>query len=124
MPLFLYALLAYGYIATPVLLTWRSIRWCKHPTKTISGYLALTSLFLAIASALLAIGAAVYANTIGGFPFYDPRLLQIYRWGLLLTISAFTVSLGGVWRANSLRWLSPITSIGTLVFWFCAASTE
>ncbi len=35
------------------------------------------------ASAILYYSTAVYARLIGGFPFYDPALLRIYRYGAL-----------------------------------------
>jgi hypothetical protein len=48
---------------------------------TLFSVLSLIGFTLASASGLLAVSSVLYAHAIGGFPFYDPRLLRIYRWG-------------------------------------------
>jgi hypothetical protein len=85
--------------------------------------LSLAGFTLASASALLAISAVVYAQAIG-FPFYDPRLLRAYRWGCLLSISGIVFAISGVWRKSPLRWLAPACSVGTLLFWLMATTSE
>jgi hypothetical protein len=76
------------------------------------------------ASGLLATSSVLYAHAIGGFPFYDPLLLRIYRWGALLSLSGTVFAFIGVWRPGPLRWHAPACAVGTLLFWFAAAMGE
>lgn len=123
--MFVYALFAYGWFGTPMLLVWSWSDWIRKPkSRSGNSYCALGSLIIATASVLLFIGLLTYSKMIGGFQFYDPRLLQTYRIGLLVSLLSIVASLGGVWRRNPLRWLSPLTAVGTLVLWVCAAASE
>jgi len=70
------------------------------------------------------VSAMLYARAVGGFPFYDPLLLRIYRWGALLSLSGIVFAVIGVWRPSPLRWHAPACAIGTLLFWFAAAMGE
>jgi len=60
----------------------------------------------------LALGSLIYAHAIGGFPYYDPRLLRIYRWGTGLSLLGVVFGIGGVWRRSALRWHAPALSVG------------
>src|SRR5438477_12958241 len=113
------------YAGLPGLLIWGWVRWFKrtHP-RTLSSILSLVGLSLATASALLAIPSTVYAHAIGGFPYYDPRLLRIYRWGGLLSLSGIVFGFAGLWRPGPVRWLAPVCSLGTALFWFASAMGE
>ena len=73
---------------------------------------------------MLAVSSIVYAVAIHGFPFYDPGLLRIYRWGFLLSAGGIVLGLTGVWAPNALRWQAPLAGLGTLSFWMIAAATE
>lgn len=118
-------LVVLGYLVAPVMLIWGWVRWVKRAKqRTISTILSLSGFILATCSALLAISSAVYAVGINGFPFYDPRLLRIFRWGMLLSAAGLLLSIGGVWRKSSLRWHSPASALGMLAFWFLAAVGE
>jgi len=86
--------------------------------------MSLIGFAFATASALLAISTEVYAKAIGGFTFYDPTLLRIYRYGALLSLSGIVFSFAGIWRTNALRWFALICSVGTLMYWFMMASSE
>src|SRR5438477_12901352 len=86
------------YAGLPALLIWGWVRWFKRTQpRTLSSILSLVGLSLATASALLAIPSTVYAHAIGGFPYYDPRLLRIYRWGGLLSLSGIVFGFAGLW---------------------------
>jgi hypothetical protein len=113
-----YLLTPLGFILgwTRFIQTWREF----NPARIFS----LTGFAFATASALLAIFSITYAQEIGGFSFYDPRLLRFLRTGSLLSLAAITLSLGGVWKRGPLRWLSPACSLGTLLFWLGAAMGE
>jgi hypothetical protein len=125
MPAFLYALIFVGYIVAPCALIWSWVQWAKQPRGTnIAAHISFIGLLFATASALLAIGTHIYARAIGGFPFYDPRLLRIYRYGLLLSLIGVVSGLTGLAKKSSTRWLSPVSAFGTLIYWFCAASSE
>src|SRR5215472_5519914 len=89
LPKILFVLWISVIAGVPTMLAWGWARWARRkPRLTPSAALSIAGFSLATASALLAIAAAVYAQAIGGFPYYDPRLLRIYRWGALLSLSA------------------------------------
>jgi hypothetical protein len=101
------------------------LRWWKQAkTRNLSSIMSLIGFALATASALLAVSTAVYAKAIGGFPFYDPAVLRIYRYGVLISLSGIMFSLAGLWRPCALRWYAPLCSLGALMYWFLQASTE
>jgi len=120
------ALLAVGsYVGLPALMIWGWVRWSKlTQPRTLPSILSLVGFTLATASGLLATSAMLYARAVGGFPFYDPLLLRIYRWGALLSLSGIVFAVIGVWRPSPLRWHAPACAIGTLLFWFAAAMGE
>jgi len=116
--LFLYACLPAG-------LVWGWARWKRTPWQhNFSFSFSFAGLAFATLSALLAVGSTAYARIIGGFPFYDPLLLRIYRWGALLSLAGIGTGICGVWRPNPLRWLGPICAVGMLVFWIAMAEGE
>lgn len=106
------------YIAAPVLLITGWTRWARLPQpRDIIPMLALAGFIVGSASALLALGAVIYAWSIGGFPYYDPRLLRIYGVGLQLSLAGLIVGLLGLARPSSLRWHAPILSLAMIVLW-------
>ncbi len=112
-------------ILLPAAIIWSWVRWTKYEkARSVISYLAAIGLAFATASALLAVSAIIYAPHIGGFPFYDPRLLRIYRWGALLSLIGIIFAFGGVWKPSPLRWLAPACTFGTLLYWFGAAAGE
>jgi hypothetical protein len=113
------------YLAVACGLLWGWLRWSgAEKNWGAPSALSFSGFGLATSSALLAVGALVYGHAIGGFPHYDPRLMRIYRWGSLLSMSGIIVGLGGVWRKNALRWHSPLCAAGMLIFWLEAAASE
>jgi len=110
---------------TPLVIVWGWIRWARREKQwTILAVLSFAGFTLATASALLAVSSSIYARFIGGFSYYDPRLMRIYAFGALLSASALILSLSGVWRLSPLRWHALFCSFGTLVCWFAVAETE
>ncbi len=77
----LVVLLAVGfYVGLPAVMIWGWVRWLKRKQpRTLLSVLSLIGFTLATASGLLATSAMLYARAVGGFPFYDPLLLRIYR---------------------------------------------
>jgi len=125
MGVFWVTLIVGGYVAAPAVLIWGWVRWMWRPKqRNLCSILSLASFSLATASALLAVLARIYAFSIGGFPYFDPRLLKIYRWGILLSLTGILLGISGVWRPSSLRWHAPACAVGTLMFWTMAASSE
>jgi hypothetical protein len=113
------------YIAMPLMVIWGWVRWANHAhIRSLSSILSLIGFSLATASGILAVSSLIYAHTIGGFPFYDPLLLRIYRIGDLLSLTGILFSLSGAWRPSPLRWHAPICCTGTLLFWFASAMGE
>jgi len=119
---FLFAVVAYG--GPPSTIVWGWTRWAKSlRQRSLSSFLSLLGLGFATVSALLAAGTVIRAIW-APFPFYDPTLLRIYRWGLVLALTGILFGIGGLWRRNPLRWLGPISATSMLIFWFFAASLE
>jgi hypothetical protein len=115
-------LFALGYLVAPIMLIWGWARWMAQPKpRTAASILSLIGFILATASAVLAIVSVIYAHVIHGFPFYDPLLLRIFRWGLLLSGAGFVFGISGVWGRSSLRWHAPACAVGTVAFWMPAA---
>ena len=112
-------------IALPTVMIWGWVRWTKHEKQwTVFSVLSLIGFALATASGLLAISSSLYALKIGGFPYYDPLLMRIYRWGALLSSTGIIFAIVGVWRPSSLRWHALVCTAGTLMFWLASAEGE
>ena len=119
------ALIAVSYLGLPVMLIWGWIRWVGRPRLlNIASILSFSGFFLANASALLAISAMFYAFFVHGFEFYDPRLMRIFGWGILLSLGGLILGVAGVWRQSSLRWHAPVCALCTLAFWILAMAGE
>jgi len=113
-----------GYLGPPILLIWGWSRWVKQPKmRSAPSILSLTSLILASVSALLAVSTMAYAQ-VHHFPFYDPLLLRIFRWGALLSVGRFLFGIAGLWRPSPLRWHAPACGFAMLTFWILAAAGE
>ena len=112
-------------MATPGLLVWGWVRWLNRPNERARPILlSFAGFVFATASALLALSTIAYSYSIGGFPFYDPRLLKIFGVGLLLSVIAVALSSLGAVRSNFLRWHALWGSLGTLMFWIAAMAGE
>jgi hypothetical protein len=72
---------------------------------------------LASVSAALEIGSGTCAQFTNGFPFEDPTLLCIYRWGSLLAFLGLIVGLLGITNKTPLRWKAPALSTVLLRLW-------
>jgi hypothetical protein len=115
--------LFYGAAALILLVGWvKYVRALKH--RDTFWFFSLTAISLATMSSALAVSSISYAHTIGGFPYYDPLLLRIFRWGFCLSLTAVIFALAGVWRKNALRWYAVALSTITLLFWFGSAMGE
>jgi hypothetical protein len=117
-------LIAIGYLVTPVALIWGWTRWALQPRqRTVPAFLSLTGFVFATASAVLAVWSVAYAQ-VHRFPYYDPLLLRIFRWGGLLSLAGILFGIGGAWRPGPLRWHAPVCGLGLFAFWLIAASGE
>jgi hypothetical protein len=112
-----------AYVALPILII---VGWVRWATRRQAGgtWLSLTGFSLGTASALLGIGTMLYACSLGGFPYYDPALLRIYRLGLLLSVAGLIFGTVGLRRSSPVRWYAPVAAVGTLLFWLAAAAGE
>jgi hypothetical protein len=113
------------YIALPVTIIWGWLRW-RNSTRIRSALppLSFVGFVLASVSAALAVLAVILAVFIGGFRYYDGRLLTIYALGVLLSFAGLVFALIGSWRTGPLRWHAPLCSLGTLLFWIISISHE
>jgi hypothetical protein len=91
------------YVALPAVLVAGWVRWARR-RQIGRTWPSLTGFSLGTASAALAIGAMVYARAVGGFPFYDPSLLRIYRWGLLRSLAGLVFGVVGLRWSGPVRW--------------------
>jgi hypothetical protein len=125
MQVFFVPLIFGGFIGAPTLLVWGWLRWMQRPKqRTLCPNLSLAGFLFATASALLAVTSVMYSFGVGGFRYYDPRLLKIFRWGILLSLTGILFGISGVWRPSSLRWHAPASAVVTLIFWIMAVSME
>ncbi len=79
---------------------------------------------LASLSASLEIGAGLYAQFTDGFPFMDPTLLRIYRWGFGLALLGLVCGLFGGGSKSPLRWKAPALSAVLLLLWLAHGMAE
>ena len=108
-----------SYLLIPAGIVWGWVRYFAKPTKlTMAFAFSLIGFGLTTASAMLVAGAAVYSGMVGGFQFYDPRLIKVFRVGALLTGLSVLTSLVGIWKKNPLRWFASICSTGMGIAWF------
>jgi hypothetical protein len=125
MDAFLVVMVATGYLLAPAMLIWGWVRWTSRRRELGRPFfLSLVGFILSTVSAALAISTIAYAHAIHGFPFYDPVLLRIYRWGFLLSAGGIVLGLTGVSAPNALRWQAPLAGFGMLAYWMVAASSE
>jgi hypothetical protein len=125
MGVFFAVMVVFGYLIAPLMLIWGWIRWVSR--REVLGrpfFLSLIGFILSTASGALAFLTIAYAVGIHGFRFYDPTLLRIYRWGLLLSAGGIVLGLTGVSAPNALRWQAPLAGIGMMAFWMIAAASE
>jgi len=119
------ALSIFFLVMTPLVMVWGWIRWARHEKWwAVLQVLSMSGFVLATGSALLAVALSLYGHAIGGFDFYDPRLMRIYAWGMLISLVALVLALTGVWRRSTLRWHAFFCSFGTLIYWFALAEAE
>lgn len=109
----------------PVLTIWGWIRWRKMTQpRILMSDLSFAGFALATASVLLAALTVFAAMIRGGFPYYDPLLLTIYKIGLLLSLGGLIFGICGIWRIGPVRWHAPICALGMLLFWLLSAASE
>jgi hypothetical protein len=109
-----------SYLVTPVALIWGWARWTRQPKqRTFPAMFSLIGFCFVTGSAVIAFSSLAYAQ-VQHFPYYDPLLLRIFRWGSLLSLAGIVFGIGGVWRPGPLRWLAPISGLGMFAFWFLA----
>lgn len=113
------------YLVLPVIMILGWTRWAKSKTApTWSSILSLIGFTFATSSGVLAISSVMYAHRIGGFPYYDPLLLKVFRWGGLFSLVGLAFAIGGSRQANPLRWFAPACAAGMLLFWLMSAAGE
>jgi len=118
-----FAITLYAVLPASIILGW--IRWARgKEQETWLSRLSLLAFGLATLSGLVALISVAYAHAIGGFPYYDPRLLRFYRWGGILADAGLVLGIIGCFRRNSLRWYAPLCALGMSAFWAAAAMGE
>jgi len=121
----LFTLAVFLLVGLPFALAWGWLRWWKQAGKrNLFAILSLIGFAFATGSALLAAALPIYARAMGGFPYYDPTLLRIYRCGAMLSVVGIGFGVAGLWKPNSLRWHAPACAVGALLWWFMEASSE
>lgn len=113
-----------AYIVVPLVFITGWIRWRRRPQGDPTLGISFIGFVLGSASALLAVVSILVAFLGGGFRYYDPVLLQIYRIGILLSLGGLVCAAIGAFGRSILRWYAPGLSLGMLVLWFLWASSE
>jgi len=109
-----------GHFVAPVILVWGWVRWIRSGKPlTFWPVLSLIGFFFVSASSLCAVSLFLYSHRLGGgLEHFDDRLFMgIFQWGELLARIAIAFGVAGMWRANPLRWHSPVCALATLMFW-------
>jgi hypothetical protein len=116
-------LLIYG--GGPALLVHGWVRWsARSGEQPAAAKASLIGFVLGNASAALAISSVVFSAGRGGFRYYDPLLLNIFRYGVLISLSGVCFSLAGMAGKSSLRWHAPGLSLIMSLFWVFAMAGE
>ena len=124
-PVILVILFILGFLAAPVTLAWGWLRWLMSAKSSAApSILSFIGFLFATVSGLLAVSTIAYIFLVRRFPYYDPTLLRIYRWGFLLSLGGIVFGISGMWRQSSLRWHAPVSGLTTLAFWIVAAAGE
>src|SRR6266498_3989963 len=111
--IFFVVMIAAGFLLAPAMLVWGWIRYFRRMDKPDHPFfLAFIGFLLSTASAVLAIGSIGYAVVTHGFAYYDPRLLRIFRWGVLLSLGGACLGLTGVARPQRLKMASSSGRLG------------
>ena len=119
------ALVLSSYVLVPIGIIWGWARFiARREAPSTFSIISCIGFGFATASAVLVAGTALYANAVGGFVSYDPRLKQVFRLGILLTAASVVTSLIGIWRKNPLRWFAPACSAGMTVIWLYLMAAE
>ncbi len=105
---------------------WGWTSWIRTRPKSLSFGIAcsVVGFTLASLSASLEIGSGLYAQFTDGFPFMDPNLLRIYRWGLLSALLGLVCGVFGADSKNPLRLKAPALSTFLLLLWVAQAIGE
>jgi hypothetical protein len=110
------ALAILGFFGPPTFIVWGWARWLMRPKQwTIISILSLTGFILATLSSITALCAIGHA---GEVHYFDPMMWELFRLGVLISLTGIVLGLAGVWRGSPLRWHSPISSVTTLALWF------
>lgn len=117
--LFFAALFIGGYITAPALAVWGWARWVHARTQTVSSILSLVGLAFATASIICAAALLVYSRSLGGGMehFNDPFFMKIFFGGKLLSGIGIAFGIAGLWKPSVLRWVTPVCTLSTLMFW-------
>jgi len=124
---FVYSLLflIYAFVVWPIAVVYGWYRWTRTKREiSLLPNLSLAGHAFATFSFVFAIGSVLAADKIGGFRFWDPTLLKIYRVGLILSSVGLLLAIVGAWRTSPLRYPALLAAIGAMLFWFASASTE
>ena len=114
-----------AFVGAPLAIIWGWVRWAKDSSRsTFWSKACFVGFLLANASICIWIGGVVYAQIIGGFAYYDPRLMKMISIGLWLAFVGVLTSFIGCWRPSVLRWIAPLSAAGALFFWIIAATGE
>ena len=117
-----FAIAVYAVLPAAIIFGW--IRWVRSAQERWLFQLSLLAFGFATVSGIVAFISVIYAHAIGGFPYYDPRLLRFYRWGGILADAGLVLGIIGCFRRNPLRWYAPLCALGMSVFWAAAAMGE
>jgi hypothetical protein len=91
------------------------------PKPAWRGYTAVGAVGLSGISVCLWVTSLIWARAIGGFGYYDPVLLQFFRWGSVTGLAGLAASFVAT---GKLRWPTCGLSMLMVLLWFMAAMGE
>ena len=125
MPLLMILMALVAFVGTPGGIIWGWLAWRKESSRSeFSARMSFVGFLMANASVCVGLVGVVYAGVIGGFPYYDLRLMRFIAVGSLLALAGLLVSFIGCWRPSVPRWIAPLSAAGASFFWIIAATGE
>jgi uncharacterized membrane protein len=113
-------LILLAYLVAPSMIIWGWIRWARRKPRrwTVAPTFSFLGFLLASVSGLIGLFVVIRAQS-GGF-MYNSSIYDYMRCGSLFSLVGLLISLGGIWRENSIRWHAPVSALATLAFWLLA----
>lgn len=117
--------LIFIFICWPFIIIYGWVRWISRDlVEAARARISMAGHSLATLAFVLALASVLFSFTIGGFQYWDGSLIKLYKWGILLSLAGLLLGGIGMFRPGPLRWLAPLGSLSSLLFWLGASLGE